>query len=248
MAVLAAGTDAVLAGFAAAQAGGLRGHWRHEAVDVLIPYQRQAPDLLRRLPLGMPAVRVRRTRQLTDDDRQRGRPDRTTMARSLLDAAQWMRGDDDAQAVLAAGCQQRRVTPGELDAVARRLPRLRRAALIRRTIGDLAGGAEALSEIDLVRLCRRHRLPRPELQERRRDADGRVRYLDAYWRQWGLHVEVDGAHHMDVRQWAADLRRQNGVWISGDRILRFTAFDVRHRPDEVAAQLRAALTAAGWRP
>ncbi|WP_232378338.1 DUF559 domain-containing protein [Micromonospora humida] len=140
------------------------------------------------------------------------------------------------------------MTPGELDAVARRLPRLRRAALIRHTIGDLAGGAEALSEIDLVRLCRRHRLPRPELQERRRDAAGRTRYLDAYWRQWGLHVEVDGAHHMDVRHWAADLRRQNGVWISGDRILRFTAFDVRHRPDEVAAQLRAALTAAGWRP
>ncbi|MEV6709076.1 DUF559 domain-containing protein [Micromonospora wenchangensis] len=86
------------------------------------------------------------------------------------------------------------------------------------------------------------------MQERRRDADGRTRYLDAYWRRWGLHVEVDGAHHMDVRHWAADLRRQNGVWISGDRILRFTAFDVRHRPDEVAAQLRAALTAAGWRP
>ncbi|MEU1888693.1 hypothetical protein [Micromonospora sp. WMMD987] len=247
VAVLAAGTDAVLAGLAAAQAGGLRGRWRYETVDVLIPYHRQAPDLLRRLPLGMPAVRVRRTRHL-DDDRQRGRPDRTTMARSLVDAAQWMRSDDDAQAVLAAGCQQRRVTPDELDSVARRLPRLRRAAVIRRTIGDLAGGAEALSEIDLVRLCRRYGLPRPELQERRRDADGRTRYLDAYWRRWGLHVEVDGAHHMDVRHWAADLRRQNGVWISGDRILRFTAFDVRHRPDEVAAQLRAALTAAGWHP
>ncbi|WP_084261637.1 PDDEXK family nuclease [Micromonospora rifamycinica] len=248
VAVLAAGADAVLAGLAAAQAGGLRGRWRHEAVDVLIPYQRQAPDLLRRLPLGMPAVRVRRTRHLGDEDRQRGRPDRTTMARSLIDAAQWMRSDDDAQAVLAAGCQQRRVTPGELDAVSRRLPRLRRSTLIRHTVADLAGGAEALSEIDLVRLCRRYGLPRPELQERRLDADGRTRYLDAYWRRWGLHVEVDGAHHMDVRQWAADLRRQNGVWISGDRILRFTAFDVRHRPDEVAAQLRAALTAAGWHP
>ena len=52
---------------------------------------------------------------------------------------------------------------------------------------------------------------------------------------------------MDARHWEADLRRQNDVWIRGDRILRFTAFQVRHRPHEVAAQLRRALEAAGWR-
>ncbi|SCF23518.1 hypothetical protein GA0074695_4617 [Micromonospora viridifaciens] len=52
---------------------------------------------------------------------------------------------------------------------------------------------------------------------------------------------------MDFRHWAADLRRQNRIWIEGDRILRFTAFEVRRRPEEVVAQLRAALLAAGWR-
>jgi len=75
-----------------------------------------------------------------------------------------------------------------------------------------------------------------------------VRYLDAYWREWKLHVEVDGAHHMDARQWAADMRRQNDVWISGDRILRFAAFDLRRRTDAVVTQLTAALRAAGWSP
>lgn len=248
VAVLAAGGGAVLAGLAAAQAAGLRGAWRYEVVDVLVPHQRRAADLLRRLPLGLPAVRVRRTHHLPNVDRQRGRPDRTTMARSLVDAAQWARTDEQAQEILAAGCQQRRATPAEIAAVLERMPRMRRRALVRETLRDVAGGAEALSEIDLVRLCRRHGLPAPETQERRRDADGRVRYLDAYWRRWRLHVEVDGAHHMDVRHWAADLRRQNRVWIEGDRILRFTAFDVCHRPAEVASQLRAALEAAGWRP
>jgi hypothetical protein len=53
---------------------------------------------------------------------------------------------------------------------------------------------------------------------------------------------------MDVRHWAADMRRQNEVWIAGDRVLRFPASTVRARPDEVAGQVRAALTAAGWRP
>ncbi|MDO3702283.1 DUF559 domain-containing protein [Micromonospora sp. C28SCA-DRY-2] len=248
VAVLAAGPGAVLAGLTAATAAGLRGTWRHDVVDVLVPHQRRASELPRRLPPGLPAVWVRRVRHLSDEDRQWGRPDRTGLARSLVDAAQWARSDELAQQILAAGCQQRRVTPAEIGAVLERLPRIRRRRLIAATVRDVAGGAEALSEIDFVRLCRRHRLPPPETQVRRRDADGRVRYLDAYWRRWRLHVEVDGAHHMDVRHWAADLRRQNKVWIEGDRILRFTAIDVRHRPDEVAAQLRAALSAAGWIP
>ncbi|WP_238359745.1 MULTISPECIES: endonuclease domain-containing protein [Micromonospora] len=245
-AVLAARPGAVLAGLAAATAGGLRGRWRYQTVDVLVPHHRRQADLLRRLPLGLPAVRVRRVRHLADEDRQRGRPDRTAMARALVDAAQWVRTDEEAQQILAAGCQQRRATPTELAAVLDRLPRVGRRRLIRETINDIAGGAEALSEIDLVRLCRRYGLPAPQAQQQRRDTDGRLRYLDAYWPQWRLHVEVDGGHHMDARHWAADLRRQNRIWIEGDRILRFTAFDIRHRPDEVAAQLRAALTAAGW--
>ncbi|MEV0391623.1 hypothetical protein [Polymorphospora rubra] len=221
VAVLAAGPGAVLAGLAAARAGGLRLDPRHDVVDVLVPAGRRRADLLGRLPLGLPAVRVRRTGALPVRDRQRGRPDRTSMARSVVDAAQWASTDDDARTVVAAACQQRRTTPGEILTVLGRMPRTRRRALAVRTANDVAGGAQALSEIDFVRLCRRYLLPRPDLQERRTDAAGRNRYLDAYWRDWRLHVEVDGAHHMDVREWAADMRRQNEVWIGGDRVLRF---------------------------
>ena len=169
------------------------------------------------------------------------------MARAVLDAAQWARTDDEAHSLLAAACQQRLVTPAQIREVLDRRPRAPRRGLIGRAIGDIEGGATALSEIDFVRLCRRAGLPRPDLQKRRRDRAGRVRYLDVYWQEWGLHVEVDGAHHMDARQWAADMRRQNDVWIAGDRILRFAAFDLRHRPEVVIAQLTAALRAAGWR-
>ncbi|MFB9235202.1 endonuclease domain-containing protein [Plantactinospora siamensis] len=247
LAVLAAGEDALLAGLAAGRAGGLRGCWRYGFVDVLVPHDRRCARLPRPLRPELPPIRVRRTRALPDADRQAGRPTRTAMARSLVDAAQWVRTDDEAQSVLAAGCQQRLTTPAELRAVLDRMPTVRRRRLMLTTLSDIAGGAAALSEIDFVRLCRRHGLPVPDLQERRTDAQGRRRYLDAYWRRWRLHVEVDGAHHMDAAQWAADLRRQNEVWIAGDRVLRFTAFDVRRRPDEVVAQVRAALQAAGWR-
>jgi very-short-patch-repair endonuclease len=246
IAVLSAGDGAVLAGLTAVSEAGVRG-LRREPLYVIVPAGRIAPDLRRRLPLGMPGVVVKRTTHLPPEHLQIGRPTRTTTARGVVDAAQWSRTEDEARTVIAAACQQRRVTPEELLAVVDALTRARRRRLIVQTVQDVAGGAEALSEIDLIRLCRRHHLPVPDLQERRTDAAGRVRYLDACWRRWGLHVEVDGAHHMDVRHWAADMRRQNDIWIAGDRILRFPAWLVRRRPEEVAAQIEAALRAAGWR-
>jgi hypothetical protein len=44
------------------------------------------------------------------------------------------------------------------------------------------------------------------------------------------------------------MRRQNEIWIAGDRVLRFPAWLVHRRPAEVAAQIRTALVAAGWSP
>jgi very-short-patch-repair endonuclease len=245
-AVLASGAGAVLAGATAAAEAGVRG-LRQEPLHVLIPAARHASITLRHLPLDMPAVLVHRSAILPESHLQIGRPIRTTVARAVADAAGWARSADEARTVLAASCQQRRTTAGEIRAVVTALPKLRRRPLILRTLDDIEGGAQALSELDFVALCRRHRLPPPDLQQRRTDATGRVRYLDAYWRAWRLHVEIDGAHHMDVRHWAADLRRQNEIWIAGDRILRFPAWQVRSRPAEVAGQLRSALEVAGWR-
>ncbi len=245
VAVLAAGSGAVLAGVTAAGEAGVRG-LRREPLHVLVPAGRHPPTLLRRLPLDVTGVVVHRSSVLPDSHRQVARPPRTTTARAVVDGAGWARSDDEARSVLAAACQQRRVSPEEILAVLDVLPRAPRRELIRRTTADIAGGAEALSELDFLTLCRRHRLPVPDLQERRRDQSGRLRFLDAYWRRWRLHVEVDGAHHMDVRHWAADMQRQNDVWTSGDRILRFPAWLLRSRPDEVAATVRRALIAAGW--
>jgi very-short-patch-repair endonuclease len=61
-----------------------------------------------------------------------------------------------------------------------------------------------------------------------------------------VHVEIDGCQHLDVRQAWADMRRQNQLWIAGDRVLRFPAWALRSDPDAVLAQVRQALRAAGW--
>lgn len=243
IAVLAAGPvrPAVLAGQSALECQGLRGH-RSGVLHVLIPARSRDRDV----PSG---VVVHRTTQLPAGDVHRqGQPPRTMPARSLVDAAQWAGSDEAARVIVAAGFQQRLATLEEVTAVLDRMPRAHRRALTREIATDAAGGAHSLPEAEFLRLCRRGGLPRPTRQTRRRDSGGRWRYLDVYFEEWGLHVEIDGGQHMEVRHWWQDMRRQNQLWIPGDRVLRFPSWAVRHRPDEVIAQVRAALVAAGWRP
>ncbi|MEU4421342.1 hypothetical protein AB0F81_12010 [Actinoplanes sp. NPDC024001] len=243
VATLAAGPGARLAGRAAATEAGVKG-LAAEPLDVLIPAERHRSGRLARLPADMARVRVHRTSVLPAEHLQLGRPPRTTSARAVVDAASWAGGPRESQMIILSACQQRRVTPERLRAVLGRLPVLRRRRLIAATIADVEGGVGAHSEADFLTLCRRHSLPRPDMQEQRPDTTGRMRYLDAYWRAARLHVEIDGSHHMDVRQWSADMLRQNRIWISGDRILRFPAWLVRSEPAAVAAQLREALATA----
>ncbi|GAB1688927.1 hypothetical protein [Krasilnikovia sp. M28-CT-15] len=132
-----------------------------------------------------------------------------------MDAAQWARTVAEAQAIVAAGFQQRLVREANVRAVLERLPRARRRWIIARAVDDSTGGAHSLAEIDFVALCRRHRLPEPSLQVVRSDAAERRRYLDALFEEWQVHVEVDGGHHLEVRQAWADMSRQNALWIAG---------------------------------
>lgn len=241
IAVLAVGPDAALGGVTAAQAWGLRRYDR-PVVHVLLPAGSRAD----RTP---PGVIVHRTTVLADGDiLPGGRPPRTTPARSLVDAAQWARTDDEARAIIAAGFQQRLVIGGGIERVIARMPRARRRRLILQTAADSAGGAHSLAEIDFLGLCRRTGLPEPSRQTIRYDAAGRRRYLDAYFERWRVQVEVDGGQHLDPRTAWADMRRQNDVWVTGDRVLRFPAWALRSHPAEVIAQLTAALHAAGWSP
>jgi hypothetical protein len=235
------GRPSLLAGTTALALLGLRGY-RSRLIHVLTPANRRDRD-------APSDVVVHRTRALPRADRHlAASPPCTMPARSVLDAAQWARSDDEAVTIVAAAFQQRLVGRMDVEPVLARMPRLRRRAVIADAVADAAGGAESISEIDFARLCRRAGLPEPSRQVVRRDATGRKRYRDAYFDDWGVHVEIDGAQHMDVRAWSADMRQHNEIVIAGERLLRFSSWMIRRRPDEVVAQVRAALIAAGWRP
>jgi very-short-patch-repair endonuclease len=242
VAVLVAGPSAHLAGITAAAEAGVGG-LRDETIRVLIPAGRRRTVRLPQLPPDMPKIRIYRTAVLPSRHCQAGCPPRTVIARSLIDAAAWAQNDDDARCVIFTAHQQRRVGADELRKTLDMFPSIRRHRLIATTIADVEGGADSLSEIDLARLCRRHHLPQPDKQHPRLDAAGRLRFIDAYWAAQRLQVEIDGAHHMEVRHWATDMLRQNQIWIEGDRILRFPAWLLRAQPSAVATQIRSALSA-----
>jgi hypothetical protein len=76
----------------------------------------------------------------------------------------------------------------------------------------------------------------------RTDVDGRVRYLDCEWDlgdgRCGV-LEVDGRHHLDVRSWQADMRRERAQVVAGRRLLRATNLELRLEPGVVARDLIA---------
>jgi len=218
--------------------GALPAGFDDHPIHLLLPASRQVRTKL-------PGVVVHRSRVPVAGDVHPARlPPRTRVARSLVDAAAWSGSGTGARAVLAAGVQQRLVRADQLMLALQRFPRLRRRALIAATLTEIAGGAEALSELDFARLARRHGLPAPDQQVMRRDGEGRRRWLDAYWKEARLVVEVDGLWHMEATAWWADMRRDNDLTISGLRVLRFPAFVVRDEPGLVAAQIRTALDGA----
>lgn len=244
IAVLWAGPGAALAGLTAATLDGLAGfavrsRQAERPIHILVP----AFCPVRRARPRLPLV-VHYSRLLEKDDIHPLRqPPRTRMARSLVDGAAWMATGRGAQAVLAAGVQQRLVRVEDLAKVVTRNQRLPRRAMIKATLDDIAGGAQALSELDLTQLVRQYGLPEPDRQSARRDPAGRRRWLDAVWEATRLIVEVDGSHHMAADQYWADMERDNDFTLDGYRVLRFPAFVVRYHAGHVAGKIRDALNA-----
>ena len=163
---------------------------------------------------------------------------------ALLRAAVTFDSARPACGILAAAVQQRLATPASLRAALNRAPRSRHRAALIGAVDDIDQGAQALSEIDFARLCRRYRLPEPQRQAIRVDSSGRRRYLDAVWQRHDgrlVVVEVDGALHLSPNRWWDDQLRQNELALGDALVLRFPSVVVRTEPAVVAAQLRRAL-------
>ncbi len=228
------GPRSALTSFTALRGYGLRG-WDRPEIHLVAPRGTkpfQHPEL--------PRIRLHQSRRIALAGRHRAE----TCAASAIRAAGSLSSARHACGLVAAVVQQRVCGIHELHAAATAATRIRHRSSILSALADIEQGAQALSEIDFVRLCVRNGLPAPRLQQVRRDSTGTRRYLDAVWDLPDgrtLVVEVDGALHLAQQRWWSDQLRQNDIALSGALILRFPSAIVRHEPAIVVAQLRQAL-------
>ena len=229
VAVLLPGKPTALAGLSAA----LRG-FEPDQVHIVVRHATHA-----KFPRW---VKIHESRRFDESDiLQASAPARTSTGRALIDAATWSPWPRRACAILCAGVQQRLVTAEHLLRELRIARRVRHAAIMRDILGDIGGGGHTLAEIELGPLAMRVGLPPPRRQALRREASGKVRWLDAEFDLPDgtvLCVEVDGGVHQQTETWWNDLDRQNEIVIGRRPILRYPSLVLRAAPERVEDQLR----------
>ncbi len=157
----------------------------------------------------------------------------------------WAGTDREATYLLTLTVQQGLAPVDAIGHEALRVLKDKRRGLLHVVVSDLLDGARSLGELDVGRELRRRGLPPPQRQVPRRDKRGRY-YLDLYWPQWHLVVEIDGIHHTWAENVVGDALRQNSLAIAGDTVLRIPLLGLRLNPDEFFGQIEEALVGLGW--
>lgn len=237
-AVLGAGSQAALCGRSAAASQGLTG-WDDGLIHVLVERGTTPPAS----PLP---VKIHESRRYTPtvDRRPARTPPMVTFDRSVIDAAAWTSRPRSACGLVIAAVQQRLTKPDRLLAQLDKVGRVRHCRLLRTVLRDVAGGAQALSEVDFGRLCHRYGLPPPIRQSVRKDGQGRRRYVDVEMQSRSGKawlIEIDGAVHLIVGNYWTDMARANELVIGGESLLRFPTVMLYLDEAAVAGQLRRAL-------
>jgi hypothetical protein len=230
LALLNCGPRAALTGFTLAQVRGLKG-WSRDEIHVLVPGGARVAR-----PAGL-RLRVHWSSDWAKEDVSGGRH---ALAPALVIAAADLASARPAVGIVAAAVQQRLTTARDLRQAVERAPRLRHRKALLLGLDDIAQGAEALSEIDFARLCRKYGLPEPVRQAVRLEPSGRRRYLDAEWITRSgrrLVAEVDGALHLVATTWWADQLRQNELALTTGLVLRFPTVVMRLEERLVVDQL-----------
>lgn len=222
-------------GVSALQAAGLAG-WTETAVHVSVVHRHDVTRLA-----GVAVHKI--IRRVEGEVAGAGIP-RTTPAVAAIRAAHWAVSDRQAATIMAMAVQQRLVTGAQLVAARRRVHGRTRRAFITRVALDIADGAQALHELDFTEACRRRGLPTPTRQAMREGPGGRI-YLDVYFEEYRLVIEIDGAGHLWGLSGVDDALRANQVVIDGDRVLRINVIGWRIDAESFMDQVEKAL-ASDW--
>ncbi len=234
VAVWETGSGAVLDGVSSLLAAGLTG-WEETVVHVSVGRGTRVR--------AVDGVRVHRHRQL-GRVLPTGLP-RTAPEIAVLRAARWAVSDRQALTLLAMTVQQRLVHPGRLLEAWSATRRHTRRRLLDEAIPLVCDGAQALGEVDFARACRRRGLPEPSRQVLRRTPDG-LCYLDVWFDDYAVHVEVNGAQHYTGLTPVADARRRNHRALDDDLTIEIPVLGLLVDEADFLDQVEEALRRRGW--
>ncbi len=235
-AVFQGGPRAMLDGASALKAGGLE-HFVVDRIRVSVPRGAKIRRNRR--------YNIRQTRRWVAEDTMPFGIPRTRPEVAAVRGFLWAGSEREASFLMTATVQQGLARAESIGHEALRILRDKRRGLLYAVVADLLGGARSLGELDVVRELRRRGLPPPQQQALRRDKRGRY-YLDLYWPEWHLVVEVEGIHHSWASKVVGDALRQNSLAIAGDTVLRVPLLGLRLEPDAFYGQIEEALRSNGW--
>jgi hypothetical protein len=233
LATLHAGPTALVGGLTAAELHGLRG-WHRDIVTVLVD------DELSFEPLE--GVRFFRSRRPLAAMKAPGRLPVCRIEPAVLLFAAYDSGLRTGCGAIIATVQQRLSTTDRFGDWLESMRPLRRAREFRRVLHDVDGGAHSVAERDLRQACRAFGVVLPRGQHARLDRAGRRRWTDAEWDLPDgrvLVLEVDGGFHDDVLQATDDRVRQRRLTATDRIVVACTAYELRHDPGSVMADLIA---------
>jgi hypothetical protein len=238
-ALLHAGSGGAITGLAAARRHGISA-LTIGVVDVLVPAD------ARRQSTGF--VRVRRTWRMPEQVCVAGEIRYTMPARAVADAARSLSSPRDVRALVAQAIQQQRCSIEMLTIEVEQGP-AKGSPLLRAALAEVRDGVRSVPEGDLRTLLKRGRIPKPMFNARVYDGDTLIAVTDAWWGDAGVAAEVDSReYHFSAEDWQQTMRRHDRLVARGVLLLHFTPRQIRSAPEEVAAQIRAALTVGRGRP
>jgi hypothetical protein len=239
-ALLYAGPDSVITGQTALLHYSIRSDSDQNTIDVLIPAARQ------RHATGF--VRMHRTTRLPERFASMGPLRFAPVPRAVADTARQLTGLRDVRAVVADAVQQRRCTVSQLAAELRGGP-VRRSAMFRSVLAEVADGVRSTAEGDLHRLIRTARLPVPLFNPSLYDGDTFIAKPDGWWPDAGVAVEVDSREwHLRPADWEHTMARHDRMAAVGIILLHFPPRQIRREPAKVAQMIRDALERGRMRP
>jgi very-short-patch-repair endonuclease len=237
-ALLHAGPRSVITGLAAARRHGITA-LDSKTVDVLVPSTAS--------PQSTGFVRVWRTWRMPEQVCVDGQVRYVLPARAVADAARSLSVARDVRALVAQAIQWQ-LCSVDLLAIELEEGPSRGSGLLRAALEEVRAGIRSAPEGDLRDLIRRAKIPMPVFNARLYCGGKLVAVADAWWEEAGVVAEVDSKeYHYSAEDWQRTMRRHDRLAAQGVLLLHFTPAQIRAAPEEVVAQVRAALAAGRGR-